>query len=57
MLSFFLSVAPFIVRYKLRPWQELTYHAQKRRCKKVGKVLNSTFGVMNVEFMSLHEFT
>ena len=46
-LKFFDSVSLFIVSYKLRPWQELAYHAQKRWCKKVGKVLNSTLGVMN----------
>ena len=42
----FYSESLFIVCYKLRPWQELAY-AQKRWCKKVGKVLSSTFGVMN----------
>ena len=44
---FFYSVPLFIVRYKLQPWQELTYHTQKRWCKKVNKVLNYTFGIMN----------
>ena len=45
--SFFICGVPlFIVRYKLRPWQDLTYHAQKRSCTKVGKG-NSTLGVMN----------
>ena len=40
----FDSVPLFIVRYKLRPW--LIYHAQKYYWK-AGKILNSTFGVMN----------
>ena len=30
LLLFGDSVPLFIVRYKLGPWQELTYHAQKR---------------------------
>ena len=47
LLKCFGSVPLFIVRYELRPWQKLTYHAQKRWCKKAAKVLNSTFGVMN----------
>ena len=47
LLKFFDRVPLLILRYKLRPWQEQIYHAQKLLCKKVGKVLSSTFKVMN----------
>ena len=48
LLKLFYSVPLFIFRFKLRPWQELTYHAQKRWRKKVIRfwALASTFGVI-----------
>ena len=47
LLKFFDGMPLFIVRYNLPSWQELTYHAQNWWCKKVGKVLNTTIGVIN----------
>ena len=47
LLKFFDSAPLFDVRCKSRPWHELTYHSQKRWCKEVRKILNSTISVMN----------